>query len=85
MRKTSPEAYRRAAELIASGTSRFSCIALMSVSGSYECRRQYRMMFGPLEGNEAPHPFWNKKPTPERRNMRVLALLFMAEIVENRV
>lgn len=29
------------------------------------------------------HPFWNKHPAPKRQEMRVLALLFMADICEN--
>lgn len=32
---------------------------------------------------EAAHPFWNKSPTPERQEQRILALLLMADICEN--
>ena len=28
------------------------------------------------------HPFWNREKSPERQNYRVLALLFMADILE---
>lgn len=33
--------------------------------------------------DDRPHPFWNKTPTPERQQQRILALLFMAELCEN--
>lgn len=29
------------------------------------------------------HPYWNQEPTRKRQKMRVLALLLMADIVEN--
>lgn len=32
---------------------------------------------------EAAHPFWNRSPTPERQEQRILALLLMADICEN--
>lgn len=33
--------------------------------------------------DDRPHPFWNRGLTPERQNLRILALLLMADICEN--
>lgn len=35
------------------------------------------------ELSAANHPFWNKNPTPRRQEIRILALLLMADICEN--
>lgn len=32
---------------------------------------------------QSRHPFWNKSRTPRRQEMRILALLLMADICEN--
>lgn len=44
---------------------------------------QYPMAERSDKFDDRPHPFWNRKRTPKRQELRILALLFMADICEN--
>jgi hypothetical protein len=77
--KLNPSLYVRAAERIDSGASSLTCLAIRDQRG-VDHTSPYEAMFGGYWTDK--HPFWNKPATPERQQMRVLALLFMAAMVE---
>ena len=81
------EIYRKAAKLVDSGNQVQSCCGIWSAQGDYDCDDmvdEYRFMFS--EANNSPSAFWLNYGsasdwTPEeRKEWRVLALLFMAAI-----
>jgi hypothetical protein len=77
--KLNPHVYVRAAERIDSGVNSLTCLAIRDY-GCADHTSPYAEMFGGTW--PCKHPFWNLRATPARQQMRVLALLFMAAMVE---
>ena len=87
MPKLDPEVYRKAARRIADGQDQFTCHAVWRAGargrsgtrGSAHREAYIEHFYHPVWANG----FWNKDPTPRRQALRVLALCFMAAIVED--
>jgi hypothetical protein len=82
--------YIKAAEMISLGHSRWSCFAITDATDladlpltiGYGYVAAYSALFGPTSGAEHEyHPWWDKHAL-DGQELRVLALCFMAAIVE---